>query len=90
MGTPSSSNSNGRGRMRQPNFVNDEVDCLLELIAENKDVILSTSYNAYNTRQKTLTWEEIANHVTDTCGKLWTRDGGTVRQKWKDLLVRGN
>ena len=78
---------NVKCRARKPNFTNDEIDCLLELVTQNRDILLSNDYKSHTMRQKQIVWTQIADDVTLNGDRLCQRDASDVRQKWKDLLV---
>ncbi|XP_072035879.1 uncharacterized protein [Amphiura filiformis] len=81
---------NARGRARKPNFTNEEIDCLLELVNQSREVLLSNNHKAHGVRTKQVIWQQIAADVTLNGDRLCQRDAIDVRQKWKDLLRAAN
>ncbi len=75
-----------KGRARKPNFTNEEIDLLLDLVSGNREALLSNNNKAHGVRTKQVIWQQIAADVTLN-STLCQRDAIDVRQKWKDLLV---
>jgi len=71
-------------RDRKANFSDDEIRCLLEGIALERDTILSKLCNSLTVRNKKEAWGRVLRAVNGCCKEAF-RTEDDLKKKWKDL-----
>ena len=74
-------------KVRSPNFLPAEKECLVKLVTKYKNVIENKETDAVNTKAKNNCWEKITNEFNSIHGRV-NRDAKSLKSLW-DNLKRG-